>query len=96
MERLEIVTLRQTGEVECDMALELLHQIETSSDSTNYEIKIYRHSKLNQDLSIHIRWVNDDLREENSALGEQLVHNLRDFGMIHRAVWIEETMKSHE
>jgi len=96
MKRLEVITLRHTRETEQDKVIDLLHQVRTLSPANIYEIKLYRHSELDNDLSIHLRWINDGSGEQKSTLGQQLVHELREFGLVHRAVWIEETLNDHE
>lgn len=52
-------------------------------------IKIYRHPRLDTDLSIHIHWQGDHPEALESVLGLRLAHLFTEHGLANHSVWVE-------
>jgi hypothetical protein len=87
MKWLEIVHLRLAG----DNPGVLVDSIRKTVDSEAHsmEVRIYRHTKLETDLVIHLHREVTGGRELTSDLGARLASVLRDYGMVEHSVWRE-------
>ncbi|MCD6201722.1 MAG: hypothetical protein J7K46_07940 [Bacteroidales bacterium] len=65
-----------------------------NSEKTITDIRIYKHLKIDTDFSIHLQY-NQNLKKGADALGEQLADELKDYGLVNRALWIEQHLKDH-
>jgi len=54
------------------------------------EIRLYRRTLLESDLSIHLYWDSEQPAPQGSAAGLFLMHMLKAFGLISHSVWLEE------
>jgi len=59
------------------------------------EIKLYRHTVVVSDLSIHLYWESERPAPQGSAAGLCLMHILKAFGLISHSVWVEEAAHRH-
>jgi hypothetical protein len=53
-------------------------------------IKIYRHPRLDTDMSIHLHWNGDPREVLESALGLRLAHLFSEYGLADHSVWVEK------
>lgn len=90
MKWVEIITLRSPANNNMKFVDALLEQI-SSFTIPKYEIqlKIYHHSVVETDLSIHIYWESGDESPRKSPLGLSVASALKPFGLLNHSVWVE-------
>jgi hypothetical protein len=94
MKWIEIITLRSPSKINGQFIDELLKGV-SEHDSLNDtsknldEIKIYHHSVVETDLSIHIYWKSDPGSQDKSPLGLRFSYALRRLGLLNHSVWVE-------
>jgi hypothetical protein len=90
MKWLEIITLRSSANIDKQFLIELLKDA-GNSDSPNHlvEIRIYHHSVVETDLSIHIYWKSEPGSQNKSPLGLRFSYALRNLGLLNHSVWVE-------
>ena len=83
MKWVEIITLRSPANIDTQFVYELLKEA-GNSDSPKHlvEIRIYHHSVVETDLSIHIYWKSDPGRQNKSPLGLRLSDALKNLGLL--------------
>ncbi len=97
MKWLEIISLRCSSNVDKRFVDELLKEISESHSSSDtpehrLEIRIYHHSVVETDLSIHIYWQSEPrMRGDKSPLGLRFSAALRHLGLLNHSVWVETT-----
>ena len=94
MKWVEIISLRCAGNIETRFIDELLKGVSESDSPTDtptqlVEIKIYRHSVVETDLSIHIYWKSEPRSQSKSSLGLRLSSALKNLGLLNHSVWVE-------
>jgi hypothetical protein len=94
MKWIEIITLRSPTNINKKFVDELLREAGESaspSDTPNHliEIKIYQHSVVETDLSIHIYWKSEPGSQNKSPLGLRFFSALRNLGLLNHSVWVE-------
>ena len=87
MKTLEIIHLRLAG----DSPQTLVDAIRKSvgSEPDPMEVRIYRHTRLETDLAVHLH---RDVAMRNdcaSNVGIRLASLLREYGMVEHSVWVE-------
>lgn len=88
MKWVEIITLRSLAKVNTQLLDELLQQVVKSKTAGHpAEIRMYQHSILETDLSIHIYW--ETQHQHESPLGQQVSYALKGLGLLNYSVWIE-------
>ena len=87
MKTLEIIHLRLAG----DSPQTLVEAIRKSvgSDADLMETRIYRHTRLETDLAVHLHREVGMGRACVSDVGIRLAALLREYGMVERSVWVE-------
>lgn len=87
MKTLEIIHLRLAG----DSPQRLIDVIHESVGSTldGMDIRIYRHTKLETDLAVHLHQEVTGRSGQTSDVGTRLASLLREYGMVEHAVWVE-------
>jgi len=73
MKWVEIITLRSPGNINRELVDELLKGVDDSDAATDMskhlvEIKIYHHSVVETDLSIHIYWKSEPGSQDKSPV----------------------------
>jgi hypothetical protein len=58
-------------------------------DKKIQNIMIFSKLNLDTDFSIHILHTTADLGTQKSELGQYLVSDLKDFGLVNHSIWIE-------
>ena len=92
MKWVEVITLRSPGNISRELVDELLKGIsESESDMPNHlaGIRIYHHSMVETDLSIHIYWQSEPGSQNKSPLGLRFAYALKPLGLLNHSVWVE-------
>ncbi len=94
MRWVEIITLRSPTNISTQFVDELLKGVSEPNlpDGTSknpVEIRIYHHSVVETDLSIHIYWKSEPGSQNKSPLGLRFSSALRDMGLVNHSVWVE-------
>lgn len=94
MKWVEIISLRCPGNIDTRFVDELLKDISESDLPTDtpkhlVEIKVYHHSAVETDLSIHIYWKSEPGSQDKSPLGLRISSALGPLGLLNHSVWIE-------
>ena len=94
MKWVEIITLRSPGNINTELVDELLKGVGESDLATDtprhlIEIKVYHHSVVETDLSIHIYWESEPGSQDKSPLGLRFSSALRPLGLLNHSVWAE-------
>ena len=88
MKLLEIIELR-TAAGNAETIEAYLGEWIRDSRQTARLVKSYRHVSLETDFSIHLSYESTDATPVPATSGKQLAASLRDFGLVHRSVWVE-------
>jgi hypothetical protein len=90
MKWIEIINLRSLAKVNMQFFDELLQQVgKSKTDGHQVEVRMYRHSILETDLSIHILWETEPQHQRESPLGQQFSYALKGLGLLNHSVWVE-------
>ena len=94
MRSVEIITLRSSANINTQAVDELLKGVSESNLPTDtskhlVEIRIYHHSVVETDLSIHIYWKSEPGSQDKSPLGLRFSSALRNLGLLNHSVWVE-------
>ena len=94
MKSIEIITLRSLSKINekfIDELLKSVSEIDATADRQQHlvEIKIYHHSVVETDLSIHIYWKSELGGQNKSPLGLKFSFALKPLGLLNHSVWIE-------
>jgi hypothetical protein len=90
MKWVEIITLRSPTRINTQFVDELLKQADKADIPKHLvEIRIYHHSVVETDLSIHIYWRSEPGSQNKSPLGLKLSYALRNLGLLNHSVWVE-------
>ena len=90
MRWVEIITLRSSTRIDAQFVDELAKQIDKSDTPKHLvEIRVYHHSVVETDLSIHIYWESEPGSQHKSPLGLRFSSALRNLGLLNHSVWVE-------
>jgi hypothetical protein len=90
MKWIEIITLRSMAKVDTQLLDELLQQaVKFKTAGHPVEIRMYQHSIVETDLSIHIYWETKLQHQPESPLGQQFSYALKSLGFLNHSVWVE-------
>lgn len=92
MKWIEIIKVRGTEDSDIRVVRDMLQdfgKIQVKTKPTT--VKLYYHSTVKGDLSIHIRWDLETMMAQKSPLGLRMAAAISDLGMINHSVWIEDT-----
>ncbi len=91
MKWVEIITLRSFAKSAPQLVDQILRNVDDSQAPDHLpDIRIYHHSAIETDLSIHIYWETKPQVPRESPLGHQLTYALKGLGLLNHAVWIEK------
>ncbi|RJR48846.1 MAG: hypothetical protein C4576_07770 [Desulfobacteraceae bacterium] len=90
MKCVEIITLRSLARADIESLDEFLRQISKSKIGFP-DIRVYRHSMVETDFSIHIYWETNGQHPKGTAFGQQLIYGLKDLGLLTHSVWVEKS-----
>ena len=98
MKWVEIITLRSPSRINGQFVDELLKEVSESDLATDtpkhlVELKIYHHSVVETDLSIHIYWKSELGSQDKSPLGLRFSSALKPLGLLNHSVWIERAAR---
>ena len=94
MKRVEIISLRCPANIDIPFVDELLKEVSESDLPTDtpehlVEIRVYHHSIVETDLSIHIYWESEPGSKDKSPLGLRFSSALKPLGLLNHSVWTE-------
>ena len=94
MKWVEIISLRCAGNIDTRFIDELLKEVSESDLPTDtpmdlIEIKVFHHSVVETDLSIHIYWKSEPGSQDKSPLGLRISSGLGPLGLLNHSVWVE-------
>jgi len=91
MKWLEIITLRSPSNVHRQFIDEIVKEAKHFDTPKHLvEIRIYHHSVVETDLSIHIHWNSEPGSQNKSPLGLRFSDALRNLGLLNHSVWVEK------
>ena len=94
MKWVEIITLRSPGRINTQFVYELVKQVEADTPKQLEEIRIYHHSVVETDLSIHLHWKSEPGSQyHKSPLGLKFSFVLKNLGLLNHSVWVETGAK---
>jgi hypothetical protein len=98
MKWVEIISLRCPSNIDTRLMDELLkdvNEFDSPTDTSTHleKIKIYRHSVVETDLSIHIHWKSESGTQNKSPLGLRFSSALKNLGLLNHSVWIEKAVR---
>ena len=98
MKFIEIITLQSPSKINRQFIDELLKGVtesDAAADRAQHleEIKVYHHSVVETDLSIHIYWESEKESQDKSPLGLRLSSVLRPLGLLNHEVWVEKAAR---
>ncbi len=97
MKWVEIITLRSLAKVDAQFLDEMLRQaVKSKAADHPAEIRVYHHSVVQTDLSIHIYWETKPKHQDESPLGQQLSYALKGLGLLNHSVWVEAAALGRE
>lgn len=90
MKWIEIITLRSSSKINTQLLDELLKEAYNSEKPKHLvEIRIYHHSVVETDLSIHFYWQSESGSQNKSPLGLAFYYALKNQGLLNHSVWVE-------
>ena len=90
MKWVEIITLRSPIRINTQFLDGLLKDTGKSDAQQHLvEIRIYHHSVVETDLSIHIYWNSEPGSQHKTPLGLKLSYALKNLGLLNHSVWVE-------
>ncbi len=94
MKCVEIITLRSSSNINMQFLDSFLGQISNCDNPKHLiELKIYHHSVVETDLSIHIHWESERGIQHKSPIGLRIFSALRNMGLLNHSIWIETTAR---
>ena len=92
MKWVEIITLRSPARIDTQFVDELVGQVDKSGTPKHLvEIRIYHHSVVETDLSIHLYWESESGSQHKSPLGLRVSYALKNMGLLNHSVWVENS-----
>jgi hypothetical protein len=94
MKWVEIISLRSPGKIDSRFIDELLKGVsecdsQTDTPSHLVNIKVYHHTAVENDLTIHIYWKSEMGSQDKSPLGLRFSSALKPLGLLNHSVWVE-------
>jgi hypothetical protein len=90
MRWVEIITVRSPGHIDTQFVDELLKEVHNSDTSKHLvDIRMYHHSVVETDLSIHIYWKSEPGSQHKTPLGLKFSYALKNLGLLNHSVWVE-------
>ena len=94
MKWVEIITLRSPSKINGQFIDDFLNGVSKSDEATDKPehlaaIKIYHHSVVETDLSIHIHWESEKESQGKSPLGLRVWFALKPLGLLNHSEWVE-------
>jgi hypothetical protein len=97
MEWIEIIRLRTQPDVEPSVIQWLKEMIRSMNGTPGLnEAKIYTHSAIPGDISLHIMWDTVQGLFKESEVGLMIADTLRKYGILDHTVWLMEAMNGKD
>ena len=91
MRFLEIIDIRSTESMGKELRAELKDLAKEVNEKEDREkMKIYIHTKINNDFSIHIIHNTNTNFEKGSQLGMAIISSFKKYGLINHNIWIRK------
>ena len=87
MNTLEVIHLRMAGESPQALVDVIRKSVGSQPDSVH--VRVYRHTKLETDLVVHLRQAMTQQSDCPCECGERLASMLRAYGMVEHSLWVE-------
>jgi hypothetical protein len=92
MKCVEVITLRSLAKANIESMDELMRQVFKSKISgLKPDVRIYRHSMLETDFSIHIYWETKEQHPKGTPFGQQLSYDSEGLGLLTHSVGVEKS-----
>ena len=90
MKWMEIIELRSVGSNRKLLESQLQNLVDRVNKASKHKtIKIYSHTTVETDFSIHLFHDSKKLENSGSQLGLRLASTLKEFGLVNHSVWFE-------
>ncbi len=90
MKHLEIISLRCFNpDIEDMVKRYIAPMMNLEEVKQSFEVKVYRHSKLEMDIVLNIKRKDNLTNNRKSIIGLRLADNLKPFGIINHSIWEE-------
>lgn len=90
MKWMEIIELRSVGSNRKLLESQLQNLVDRVNKTSKHKtIKIYSHTTVETDFSIHIFHDSKNVENNGSPLGLRLASSLRVFGLVNHSIWFE-------
>jgi len=94
MKWVEIISLRCATNIDTPFVNELLKGISESDSATDtpehlVDMRVYHHSIVETDFSIHFYWESESGSQDKSPFGLRFSSALRNLGLLSHSVWVE-------
>ena len=90
MRWVEIITVRSPGHIDTQLVDGLLKEVRHSDASKHLmDIRMYHHSVVETDFSIHIYWKSEPGSQHKTPLGLKFSYALKNLGLLNHSVWVE-------
>jgi len=86
---LEMIEIRITGKDHDLIEFYLKKLDEQIIEENKQRIKIYYKLNLDTDLSIHLVHKAANAEPEGSALGQNIVSAMKEFGLVNHSIWVQ-------
>ncbi len=87
MKWIEVIEVRSVNSNKEKIESQLRYLLQECS--ADHEIKIYTQLQLDTDIAIHLCHKSEVIYPEGSSLGQHLVANFRELGLVSHRVWVE-------
>jgi len=89
---LEILELRSVKKSKPQVLKIIDNMFAANMKKDDYKIKIYSHSTIETDYSIHIHYQSNENSYCGCKLGYKLKNVLKEFGLINHSIWIDRNL----
>ena len=94
MKWLEIIELRSVGSNRKLLESQLQNLVDRVNKASKHKtIKIYNHTTVETDFSIHLHHDTKEVDKNGSPLGLQLISTLKEYGLTNHSVWVKKHRK---
>ncbi len=91
MKWLEIIEIRSVGSNRELLETHLQNLINEGGQEANLQaVKVYKHSTLETDFSIHLYYNSEKTEVRKSHESIRLVSSLKEYGLINHTIWVEQ------
>ena len=93
---LEIIEIRSTQSSGIKLAFELKELAKEVNKKEEEEImKVYEHTKIKNEFSVHIEHASDKIFKRSSRLGLTIISSFKKYGLINHNIWIKQSNQEY-